>query len=119
MPLVRQVPVIRGYRPLLVRLVQIYKRKDDLARLGRTYERKDDGNERAVSAAVLMALADFLADNGLWLSVRLLERSPIPRAAKRCHQRRGADSRSFPWVYEHSRLTELAARKPHSAPFGR
>ena len=41
MPLVRQVPVIRGYRPLLVRLVQIYKRKDDLARLGRTYERKD------------------------------------------------------------------------------
>ena len=73
MPLVRQVPVIRGYRPLLVRLAQIYKRKDDLARLGRTYERKDDGNERAVSAAVLMALADFLADNGLWLSVRLLE----------------------------------------------
>jgi hypothetical protein len=73
MPLVRQVPVIRGYRPLLVRLAQIYKRKDDLARLGRTYERKDDGNERAVSAAVLMALADFLAENGLLLSLRLLD----------------------------------------------
>src|SRR5262249_40078253 len=59
--------------PLLVRLAQIYKRKDDLARLGRTYERKDDGNERAVSAAVLMALADFLAENGLLLSLRLLD----------------------------------------------
>ena len=69
----RPLGVIRGYRPLLERLARIYKRKDELARLGRTYERKDDGHERAVSAAVLMALADFLADNGLWLSLRLFE----------------------------------------------